>query len=60
MMSHGGQASCTAMPSDQKVNKFGELTYLYMTIEKDKQIGKLTCRKTDRQVGRYSGRQVHR
>ncbi len=68
MMSHGGQASSTAMPSDQKVNKAEDLTYLYMTIEKDKQIGKLTygdsCRQidrqTDRQSGRYSGRQVYR
>jgi hypothetical protein len=56
------------MPPDRKVNKAEELTYLYMTIEKDKQIGKLTygdsCRQidrqTDRQSGRYSGRQVYR
>ncbi len=68
MTSNGVRANSTGMPSEQKVNKAKELTYLYMTIEKDKQICKLTygdsCRQidrqTDRQSGRYSCSQVYR
>ncbi len=48
------------MPSDQKANKAEESINLYITIEMDKHIGKLTYRTTDRQAGRYSGRQVYR